>query len=751
MPNIYSNPSEKKIQPPSGAAIETFSDLLADALDLEGLCSTALQFALETIDHTAGLLMVQSPQDSQVVCLVQQNLSKKWQVQLNDPSSPLYLIAQEVLQSGQYVRALKSVSGGSQLMDITDLAIAIAIPAQTRQTTNIIQGVLIVQGAPCSPVEIDWLNKLARPLGRAIRMSRSSRSGLQQTKTLASLQETLNNLSMAADLEKLHTQLMSGISHLLDADNTVLALLDDLHPTGKSQTSTETRWITRKAQVSADYHVQGTDARSGWVHLVDPFDGDGLVRECLRSAQPIRVNHPEMDPRFNPAVDSLPGLPVQSVLLAPLVTNEHLIGAIEVLNKHSGDFSQQDQDLLMLIANLASNAVYNAQMMQRMKIADADQEAERWELASAYTILKTLFVNLPGQIYVVGQQNELIAMNLEYRRALEQRSGRSWSEMIGKTCYQALYDRQEPCPGCLVAETFHTGRPTVRNLTRPVGVNQDMTSSWEIHTYPIFDDRSMDLESYMLQNRVTQVILLEQDISERRELESVIAQSGKLAALGQLAAGVAHEINNPLTAIIANAQILQRELSPDDEMMESVELISMAGTRAAQMVRNLLDFARKEQIQRVLTDVNDTMRAALSLVQHELLKHAITLEFDMDEQLPAILASPDSLQGVWLNLMLNAIESIDVETAANGKGRIRIITQREGDQIVVKIIDNGRGIPKERVGRIFEPFFTTKPHGRGTGLGLSVCRRIVEQHNGAINVESQIGVGTEFKVLLPVS
>ena len=335
-------------------------------------------------------------------------------------------------------------------------------------------------------------------------------------------------------------------------------------------------------------------------------------------------------------------------------------------------------------------------------------------------------------MYIIDQQYQLVTINSTMAR----RFGQDGGGLSCQLCYEALYQRSEPCENCLASETLTRGKGTLRTASRLINQQGESFIIWEIRSYPIIDTSG----------QVIQAILLEEDITDRRELEAVVAQAGKLAALGQLAAGVAHEINNPLTAIIANAQILQRELSPGDERLESVELISMAGARAAQVVRNLLDFARKEQVQRVWTDVNDTLRASLALVQHELVSRAISLQFSPGEQVPLILAAPDSLQGVWLNLLLNAVESID-----RTPGLIRVSSQRVGDEVQVIIDDNGRGIPPERLERIFEPFFTTKGPGRGTGLGLSVCNRVVEQHNGRIVVESQVGLGTEFKVILPIS
>jgi two-component system, NtrC family, sensor kinase len=334
-------------------------------------------------------------------------------------------------------------------------------------------------------------------------------------------------------------------------------------------------------------------------------------------------------------------------------------------------------------------------------------------------------------LYIINRQYELVTLN----SAVAQRAGQSFNDLNGRLCYQALYQRTSPCSGCLIEDTLMKGKSTLRTAYRSPEQDTDAVLTYEIHSFPIYDFSA----------QIMQAILMEQDITDRRELEAVVAQSGKLAALGQLAAGVAHEINNPLTAIIANAQILQRELPPGDERLESVELIAMAGARAAQVVRNLLDFARKEQSQRVLTNINETLRASLALVQHELVSRSVSLHFKPDDGLPMILAAPDSLQGVWLNLLLNAIEAIDKQT-----GVVQVISQHEDDNAVIIISDNGRGIPADRLERIFEPFYTTKGPGRGTGLGLSVCRRIVEQHGGLISVESQLGLGTEFKVVFRV-
>jgi two-component system NtrC family sensor kinase len=257
----------------------------------------------------------------------------------------------------------------------------------------------------------------------------------------------------------------------------------------------------------------------------------------------------------------------------------------------------------------------------------------------------------------------------------------------------------------------------------------------EISAYPIFGEAG----------GVAQAFLFEEDVTERRRLEASLVQAEKLAAVGQLAAGVAHEINNPLTAILANAQLLGRDLPPDDfERREMVDIIIQATERASQSVLDLLDFSRPEREDLGATDVNETLHRTLAIIQRELLDTSIALVFEPGEDLSPVQGSRDQLQSLWLNLIVNAKQAIEP-----GPGKIRIATRRAGEVVQVTISDNGPGIQPDQLARIFEPFYTTKDPGRGTGLGLSICHRIVTQHGGNIQVTSQPGEGTQVTVSLP--
>jgi two-component system NtrC family sensor kinase len=209
---------------------------------------------------------------------------------------------------------------------------------------------------------------------------------------------------------------------------------------------------------------------------------------------------------------------------------------------------------------------------------------------------------------------------------------------------------------------------------------------------------------------------------------------------------VAHEINNPLSAIMANAQLLKRELPQDNvDWMDSVDLIEMAAARASQVVSNLLGIARKEQkIDFEPISLNETIQNALTLVHHEIDGRSIEVALDLQENMPEIIASKNHLQGVWINVLVNCIDSMD-----KPKGLIRVATQYVDKLFKVIFTDNGMGIPQDQLGRIFTPFFTTKMAGKGTGLGLSVSQRVIKEHQGIIQVESLVGQGTKFTIILP--
>ncbi len=237
---------------------------------------------------------------------------------------------------------------------------------------------------------------------------------------------------------------------------------------------------------------------------------------------------------------------------------------------------------------------------------------------------------------------------------------------------------------------------------------------------------------------------VEERTNEIKAIHSQLFRSEKLASLGKLAAGVAHEINNPLTGILTNSSLLLEDMPKDDRNREDVEIIVKETIRCREIVKRLLDFARQTKPLKKSTNVNALIENIILLVRNQATFRNISIENELEPGIPEILVDTDQIQQVFVNIILNAAEAM----TAGGKLTIRSALNGDGHFINISFADSGPGIPESNRERIFDPFFTTKEHG--TGLGLSISYGIVEQHGGSINVESKPGKGSVFTVQLPV-
>ncbi len=238
---------------------------------------------------------------------------------------------------------------------------------------------------------------------------------------------------------------------------------------------------------------------------------------------------------------------------------------------------------------------------------------------------------------------------------------------------------------------------------------------------------------------------LEDDMQRIQQLQSGLMHSEKLAAVGQLVSGVAHELNNPLGIMLGYAHLASKR-STDPTMADYAGRIEAAAERAAGIVKNLLTFARKKEVRFEKINLNEVVRSVCDLAHPQFLANNLILSLNLDEALPATMADFQQLQEVFLNLVTNAIHSME----GKGRGKLVISTFQEEGSVVVTVADDGEGIAPEILPKIFEPFFTTKPVGKGTGLGLSLCYGIIKQHGGEISVQSLPGKGSIFTVEIPV-
>jgi signal transduction histidine kinase len=236
------------------------------------------------------------------------------------------------------------------------------------------------------------------------------------------------------------------------------------------------------------------------------------------------------------------------------------------------------------------------------------------------------------------------------------------------------------------------------------------------------------------------------DVSREREEEEKLYITSRLASLGEMAAGLAHELNNPLTGILALSQLLTSSNLPA-EQKEDIEFIFSEAKRAAGIVKNVLLFARNKTNEHGQSSVNEVIKDVFRLREYEERTSNISVVTNLEENLAPISLEKGQLQQVLLNLISNAEAAIK---EVNRPGIITVATQRVNNHINITFSDNGCGIKKQVIQRIFDPFFTTKEIGKGTGLGLSICYSIIVKHGGKISVKSQVNEGATFNIRLPV-
>jgi signal transduction histidine kinase/ActR/RegA family two-component response regulator len=246
-------------------------------------------------------------------------------------------------------------------------------------------------------------------------------------------------------------------------------------------------------------------------------------------------------------------------------------------------------------------------------------------------------------------------------------------------------------------------------------------------------------------DRVTKVLALARDVTDQRRTQAQLQQAEKLAALGQLVSGVAHEINNPAAIISGFAQtLLLDELAP--EQRETMQMIYDEATRIGRITSNLLAFARAGGRERALVDLNDIVRRTFALRSYHLTTLNIVVTLDLDPTEPRVYANGSEMQQMLLNLLINAEQAL---TTVDTRRAIMMGTDADDDRVRLRVADTGPGIAPEIQGKIFDPFFTTKPEGMGTGLGLSICYGIVHDHGGRLTLDADPGCGATFTIELP--
>lgn len=408
----------------------------------------------------------------------------------------------------------------------------------------------------------------------------------------------------------------------------------------------------------------------------------------------------------------------------PLRIRARVIGFLGLGNRNNGDLlTSEDLEMVATLAGYAAIALDNALLYRSLeKKASELAQLQLYSENVVESINLGVAVISPDGVVTVWNTAMASLTRIERSTAL----GATFSGLLPEGAVDSMREIVDG-PGWLVQEIRHL-------FKTHIDFGEDHIRLFNLTLSPFISREDVN----------TGTLIIFDDITERVRLEGQLQQAEKLSSIGLFAAGLAHEVNTPLTGISSYSQMLLKELSSDDPRRELLEKIEKQSFRASEIINNLLKFARFSPSEFQELSLNSLMTDTLSLLEHQFKKGAIIIELDLEPALPMTLGNGGKLQQVFMNLFLNA------KDAMPQGGNLKLKTYVQDSELVVKVSDSGVGISRDEIKRIYDPFFTTKSVGKGTGLGLSVSYGIIQEHSGRITVESQPGEGTTFSLFFPV-
>ncbi|MGI8496965.1 MAG: two-component system sensor histidine kinase NtrB [Gemmatimonadaceae bacterium] len=420
------------------------------------------------------------------------------------------------------------------------------------------------------------------------------------------------------------------------------------------------------------------------------------------------------------------------IVVAPVRSANRTIGLLGARAVTRADSS----DLLALAADVLAPHITAAALRRQLESAVHERAHE---IDAQRRFIQRIIDSLPVGLHVIDREYRVQAWNHKRETGM---LGVLREEAIGRTIFELLHRQPVEMLRAEFDEVFESG--DVRQYY------MDSAATGEERSY-----RVTKVPMRVDDDAVTHVITIGEDVTEARRSRERVVQAEKLAAIGQLAAGVMHEINNPMATIAACSESIALRLTEPDApdqlraaVGEYLGIVDQEIRRCARIVNGLLDFSRPSARARADVSVNDVVSETLFLLKHHPGFRSMVVERDFDATLAPIPGNPDALIQVIMALLLNAMDAMN----AGSDCVIRVMTGRhptQSDEVIVEVRDSGKGIPRSELPKVFEPFYTTKGPGRGTGLGLAICYGIIQEHGGRIEVESAVGVGSTFRVVLP--
>lgn len=455
--------------------------------------------------------------------------------------------------------------------------------------------------------------------------------------------------------------------------------------------------------------------------------GQGIAGWVAQTGQSALVPDTATDSRWFNGVDEKTGFVTRSIICAPLIAKNEIVGVIELLNKKNGTFTEEDLGLLESIAAPVAIAIQNARLHQQVR-----QQLD--ELEQSFHQVETAKREWEHTVDAIDEGITLV--DLESRVLRANRTIADWSRstpnaLVGQFCYHAIHGAEAPPDYCPHQQVLQDPNRICRTeFTEP-----HLNGSFLCTIYPFRDAAG---------HFVATVNVLK-DITAQKRLQAQLIQSERLAAVGQLATSLAHEINNPLQGIRGALELVRDDIGDNPKPREYLDLSQGEIDRLAKIVQRMLDFYRPAGETPASVDVRAAIADILALSAKQLQHANVQVESDWNGSLPVVKGFANQLKQVFLNLVLNAVDAMPYG------GVVRIQAQLKEDYgrwLVISFADSGEGIAPAELEKVFDPFFTTK--AKGTGLGLAICQTIVSSHGGRLMVDSAVGRGSTFSVWFPV-
>lgn len=436
-----------------------------------------------------------------------------------------------------------------------------------------------------------------------------------------------------------------------------------------------------------------------------PLEEDTVLTRAVKEKRSFNIANVKEEPLSDTIM--IQQLGTQAYAVVPLISRDRVIGIIWVDNYFNRkQITEEDMKFLASFSNHVASAIENARLFEQVKMAEQQ--------------LENIFESMSDMVYFNSKDYEIRSIN----KAVSNKLGLPPSEIIGKKCYEVFHGLKEPFTKCPHHKTVNTKKAYIEELDDPHMGGTFLTSS-----SPIFD----------LTGEFIGSVHVVRDITELKNLQEKLVSAEKMAALGEVAAKVAHEIRNPLVSVGGFAKRLEKKL--DGNLREYSGIIVREVERLEGILKEILGFVKEARLAKEKVSLNTLVADIITLMESDTEDRGITISKDFGPPVD-VFVDMNRVQEAIVNIVNNSIQSI------LGSGSIYIRTYTKEKYAVVEIRDTGKGIPDTEIPFIFNPFFTTK--GSGTGLGLAITNRIIQEHNGLIEVESEIEKGTIFRVFIPI-